>query len=59
MNWQVKSVKFGIEDEDGSTIVKPSLKVVSGFSFDHIEMELDGKPFWVNIEGELVKNPKI
>ncbi|MFT4646325.1 MAG: hypothetical protein ACI8RP_001520 [Urechidicola sp.] len=55
----VKSVKFGIDDEDGSTIVKPSLTVVSGFSFDHIEMELDGKPFWVNIEGELVQNPKI
>lgn len=59
MNWQVKSVKFGIDDEDGSTIVKPSLTVVSGFSFDHIQMELDGKPFWVNIEGELVQNPKI
>jgi len=54
----VKSIKYGINDEDGSTIIKPSLTVISGLSFDYIEMELDSKTFWVNIEGELVQNPK-
>ena len=54
----VKSIKYGINDEDGSTIIKPSLTVISGLSFDYIEMGLDSKTFWVNIEGELVQNPK-
>lgn len=59
MNWQVKNVKYGINDADGSTIIKPSFSAILGFSFDYIEMELDGESFWVNIEGELIQNPKI
>ncbi|WP_053991601.1 WG repeat-containing protein [Mangrovimonas sp. TPBH4] len=59
MNWQIKSVKFGINDEDGRTIIKPSMILINGFSFDYIEMELDGKPFLVNVEGDLVEKSEI
>jgi hypothetical protein len=48
-----KKVTYGLK-RDNVEFITPELNFIIGFNFDHIQLELDGKTFYVNIHGDIV-----